>query len=107
MYIIWNNKIWGAYSADRGWREYSSCADHPGKSYDTSCHRDHMHISLSLAGATGRTSFWSEQVAAEDYGRCRPADLNWAYSYETRRTPPCPRYAVVKPKSGASTLRKR
>ena len=20
MYVIWNNKIWGAYSADRGWR---------------------------------------------------------------------------------------
>src|SRR5687768_1466307 len=41
MYIIWNNKIWGAYSADRGWRPYSSCADHPERSWDTTCHRNH------------------------------------------------------------------
>jgi hypothetical protein len=106
MYVIWNNKIWGAYSADQGWRAYSSCASHPEKGWDTTCHRDHMHLSLSYAGALGHTSFWSKKVAAPDYGRCRPADLNWSYSYETPRATPCPRYPVVRAKSGASALDK-
>ena len=89
MYVIWNNKIWGAYSADRGWRAYSSCADHPERGWDTTCHRDHMHISLSWAGAMAHTSFWSDEVAAQDYGRCRPADMNWAYNYKSPNPVAC------------------
>jgi peptidoglycan hydrolase-like protein with peptidoglycan-binding domain len=106
MYIIWNNKIWGAYAADRGWRAYSSCADHPERSWDTTCHRNHMHISLSWAGAMGRTSFWTRQVAAADFGRCRPADLNWSYGYKQPNPRPCPRFGVVRPPAGASALLK-
>ncbi|WP_258272927.1 hypothetical protein, partial [Escherichia coli] len=56
MYVIWNGKIWGAYGAGKGWRPYSTCAKHPEKSWDNTCHRNHMHISLSWAGAMGRTS---------------------------------------------------
>lgn len=104
MYVIWNNKIWGAYSADRGWRDYSTCKDHQEKSWDTTCHRDHMHLSLSWAGATGATSFWTTTVAAPDYGRCRAADLNWAYSYDKPNPTPCPRYPVVRAPAGSSTL---
>ena len=52
MYVIWNNQIWGAYSADAGWRPYSG--DSP--------HTDHVHISMSWAGARGETSFWSGRV---------------------------------------------
>lgn len=36
-----------------------------------------MHISLSWSGAMGRTSFWTKRVYADDYGPCRPRDLNW------------------------------
>ncbi len=106
MYIIWNNKIWGAYSADRGWRAYSSCADHPEKGWDSTCHRDHMHISLSWAGAMKKTSFWTNTVAVTEYGPCRAKDLNWALPYSKVRTVPCPRYPVVKPPAGASTTLK-
>jgi hypothetical protein len=106
MYVIWNNKIWGAYSADRGWRPYSSCADHPERGWDTTCHRDHMHISLSWAGAMAHTSFWSDKVAAEDYGRCRPADMNWAYGYKAPNSIACERSGVVRAPSGSSALRK-
>ena len=64
MYLIWNNKIWGSYRASEGWRPYSSCASHPGAAYDTTCHRNHIHISLSWEGAKKKTSFWTRNVAA-------------------------------------------
>jgi Putative peptidoglycan binding domain len=102
MYIIWNNKIWGAYSADDGWRAYSTCADHPERGWDTACHRDHMHISLSWEGAMGDTSFWSKKVAVTDFGPCRPKDLNWAAKYKVANPDQCERYPVVKPPKGAS-----
>jgi peptidoglycan hydrolase-like protein with peptidoglycan-binding domain len=102
MYIIWNNKIWGAYNADRGWRAYSSCASHPERSWDSTCHRDHMHLSLSWEGAMRQTSFWTARVAAKDFGPCRAPDLNWA-GLRTRANPkPCPRYARVTAAAGTS-----
>jgi hypothetical protein len=72
LYVIWNDKIWGAYRSSEGWRPYSTCATRPQPASDTACHRDHVHISLSWAGAAGRTSFWTGRVAATDYGPCRP-----------------------------------
>jgi hypothetical protein len=52
MYVIWNHQIWSAYRADAGWRPYSGASPHT----------DHVHISLSWAGALGKTSFWSGKV---------------------------------------------
>lgn len=107
MYIIWDGKIWGAYSTQRGWRPYSSCADHPEKGWDSTCHRDHMHFSLSWPGAMKATSYWTKKVAGVNYGPCRARDLNWAAPYGgTPRTTPCPRYAAVKPPAGASATLK-
>ena len=106
MYMIWDGKIWGAYSADRGWRPYSSCADHPEKGWDSTCHRDHIHFSLSWAGAMKKTSYWTGDVATTEYGPCRAKDLNWALPYSKVRTTPCPRYPVVKPPKGASATLK-
>ena len=52
MYVIWNGRIWSAYRANEGWRTYNG----------SSPHTDHVHISLSWAGAEGLTSFWSGSV---------------------------------------------
>ena len=49
QYMIWNRRIWGAYSADRGWRKYTGANPHT----------DHVHFSLSWAGARKQTSFWN------------------------------------------------
>ena len=106
MYIIWNNRIWGSYRAAEGWRAYSTCASHPERSWDTTCHRDHVHFSLSWEGAMGRTSFWTGTVAARDYGPCRPADLNWAAPYTGPNPTPCPAYPTVSAPAGSSTLTK-
>jgi peptidoglycan hydrolase-like protein with peptidoglycan-binding domain len=106
MYLIWNNRIWGSYRAADGWRPYSSCATHTSSAYDTTCHRDHIHISLSWEGAMKRTSFWSGKVAVPDYGPCREAGLNWAAPYTSARTTPCPNLARPVAPAGASALLK-
>ncbi len=103
MYIIWNNKMWSSYRSSEGWRAYSTCAATPSTSYDTACHRNHVHLSLSWEGAMGRTSYWTKRVAPVDYGPCRTKDLNWAFGYMGARATPCPRYATVTAPAGAST----
>lgn len=105
MYLIWNNKIWGAYSADQGWRPYSNCADTPASSSDSACHRNHIHFSLSWEGAMKKSSFWSKKVAAKEYGPCRAADMNWSGRYSVRYIP-CPRYPSVTAPPGSSTTMK-
>jgi hypothetical protein len=52
MYVIWNQHIWHAYRADLGWQPYTG----------TSPHTDHVHISLSWAGARAETSYYSGTV---------------------------------------------
>ena len=95
MYLIWNNNIWGSYRASEGWRPTRTAPPTRSAAYDTTCHRDHIHISLSWAGAIGRTSFWTGRVAPVDYGPCRPADLNWAAPYSGFRPVPCPPHLPV------------
>jgi len=104
MYLIWDDHIWGSYAAEAGWRPYATCASHPDPSWDTACHRDHIHVSLSWAGATGRTSFWTRHVAATDYGPCRPADLNWAAPYATANPVPCPARTALTAPAGAPAV---
>ncbi len=94
MYLIWNNQIWGAW--DGKWQPYNNCAKTPAVSLDSSCHRNHMHISLSFDGAFGRTSFWSRRAFSPvDYGPCRAKDLNWAANWSAFNPRPCPSYPKV------------
>jgi peptidoglycan hydrolase-like protein with peptidoglycan-binding domain len=101
MYVIWNNHIWGSYRAAEGWRAYSTCASHPERAWDTSCHRDHIHISLSWAGAAGRTSYWTGRVAPVDYGPCAAVGFNWAAPYAGPRLLACPAHGRVTAPAGA------
>jgi hypothetical protein len=77
MYLGWNNHFWGAYSADAGWTDLKGCSTTPAmkaKGYDTYCHRNHLHISLSWEGALAYTSFWSGSPIAP------PCDAGWGGS---------------------------
>ena len=58
MYIGWNDRIWRGYDIKRGWTELKGCFSTPNSGSDTTCHRNHIHISLTWDGASGRTSFW-------------------------------------------------
>lgn len=58
MYIGWNDRIWRGYDIERGWTELKGCFSKPTSGNDTVCHRNHIHISLTWDGASGRTSFW-------------------------------------------------
>lgn len=50
MYIIWNRRIWRAYSPGPGWASYSG----------SNPHTDHVHFSFSWAGARKNTSYWGK-----------------------------------------------
>jgi hypothetical protein len=54
QYVIWNRKIWGAYSAAEGWRTYTGASPHT----------DHVHISFSWPGARKTTSYWTGKVGS-------------------------------------------
>ena len=58
MYIGWNDRIWRGYDTTRGWTELKGCFATPASGSDTVCHRNHIHISFTWDGASGRTSFW-------------------------------------------------
>jgi len=59
MYIGWNDRIWRGYDIHRGWSELKGCFATPSSGSDTTCHRNHIHISLTWDGASARNSFWS------------------------------------------------
>ena len=53
MYVIWNRQMWQA--VDPVWRPYTGPVPHI----------DHIHISLSRAGAQVQTSFWKPYLSTE------------------------------------------
>jgi putative cell wall-binding protein len=57
MYVIWDTRIWRAYRAADGWTTYTG----------SNPHTDHIHVSLTPAGADRRTTWWSR---AGDAVRC-------------------------------------
>jgi hypothetical protein len=74
MYIGWNNRFWAAYRPDAGWTDLKGCTTDPAKrarGYDTLCHRNHVHLSLSWEGAAGLTSFWTGVALAP------PCETGW------------------------------
>jgi hypothetical protein len=58
QYMIWNGRIWGAYAAGSGWRRYTGANPHT----------DHVHFSLSWAGARKNTSFWKPRNFSNSSG---------------------------------------
>ncbi|KQZ88689.1 hypothetical protein ASD62_04560 [Phycicoccus sp. Root563] len=109
MYLIWNNRSWSAYRPAEGWKEYNGClaASKASSTYDTTCHRNHVHISLSWAGAMKRSSYWSKKVAAPEYGPCRTWMTNWASPSTTANHTRCQSLAPVQALPTATTLGKR
>ncbi|MEP6665079.1 MAG: peptidoglycan-binding protein [Nocardioidaceae bacterium] len=79
MYVIYNRKLWSAYTGS--WHAYDGADPHTS----------HIHISLSWNGARAHTSFWTGRVWGVDYGTCQvftnqPANAPTAKP----RTTPCP-----------------
>lgn len=56
MYVIWDARIWVAAQSYSGWQPYDC-------SGVTLCHQDHVHLSLSRAGALKQTSYWTGRTA--------------------------------------------
>ena len=85
MYAIYDSQIFGTYDLADGWRGYPC-------SGVTGCHQDHVHLSLSWAGAAAATSWWSGVVAPTDYGPCVPDGFSEAPTVAGRavNAAPCP-----------------
>ena len=62
MYMIWDSRVWKSYQAARGWQSYVG----------GSPHTDHVHFSLSWAGAYAQTSYWTGAVAPTMYAPVKP-----------------------------------
>ena len=58
QYMIWNRRIWGSYAASSGWRRYTGANPHT----------DHVHFSLSWAGARKKTSYWHPRTFPHSSG---------------------------------------
>lgn len=71
MYIIWNNQMFRMYDVDRGWARYKGCSGNSGSA--NTCHRNHVHISLTPYGGTGESSFWSGSGTAVAASTAKPA----------------------------------
>ena len=64
MYVIWNDRMYAAWDGFEPKKYLSSGCRTRRTCSVTLRHRDHMHISLSRAGAQGRTSWYVEQAPA-------------------------------------------
>ncbi|MFA7324295.1 MAG: hypothetical protein WC005_08050 [Candidatus Nanopelagicales bacterium] len=67
MYIGWNDRIWRGYDPARGWAELKGCFSKPDPGNDTTCHRNHIHISFTWDGAAATTSLWTGTAITAPY----------------------------------------
>lgn len=67
MYIGWNDRIWRGYDPERGWAELKGCFAKPDPGSDTTCHRNHIHISFTWDGAAATTSLWTGAAITAPY----------------------------------------
>lgn len=58
MYVIWNDRIWSAWSGFRAEPYRSSSCPTLRRCSRTLRHRDHVHVSLSWRAARGNTSWF-------------------------------------------------
>lgn len=87
MYVIWNRSTWATYRSSPSWQPYTGANPHT----------DHIHISLSWSGAMGRTSWWTGQRSATDYGPCVPFAGWGAQPYAGPNHQKCPSPASTSP----------
>ena len=62
MYVIWNDKMFSAWDRFDPEPYLSSSCPSKKKCSRTLRHRDHLHVSLSRAGARGRTSWYAGRL---------------------------------------------
>ena len=68
MYIIWSDRFYPAYHQFQPEKYLSSSCRSKRKCSKTLRHRNHLHISLSKAGAKALTSFYVDLVPARTTG---------------------------------------
>lgn len=73
-YVIWNSQKFYLFKPSAGWTEYSDCLRvRTGPENDNTCHRNHVHISLSWAGARAETSWYTGQGQSRSTCPAAPA----------------------------------
>jgi hypothetical protein len=60
QYVIWKSRILSFTGPATSWREYDDCLTaRTTAADDTYCHRDHVHLSLTWAGAREQTTWYT------------------------------------------------
>ena len=62
MYVIWNDHMYSAWDRFTKDDYLSSSCQSKAKCSKTLRHRDHVHISLSVPGAKGKTSWYDGRL---------------------------------------------
>ena len=62
MYVIWNDQMYSAWDQFEPENYLSSGCKSKKKCSKTLRHRDHVHISLSMAGAKAKTSWYEGRL---------------------------------------------
>ena len=62
MYVIWNDKMYSAWDQFQREGYLSSSCRSKKRCSKTLRHRDHVHISLSMKGAKGKTSWYAGRL---------------------------------------------
>ena len=62
MYVIWNDRMYAAWNEFRPEPYLSSSCRSKKRCSKTLRHRDHVHVSLTRAGAKGRTSWYDGRL---------------------------------------------
>ena len=105
MYLIYNNRMWGAWYGPVGAVQRLRQADLARQRQRLPPH-PHAHLAVVERRARAHDASGPSASRATDYGPCRPRDLNWAYVYQRANHAGCPDYAQVHARKGASATKR-
>lgn len=108
MYIIWNGRMIRMYDPGRGWTEYRGCrSTNKGKALDTTCHRNHVHFSMSWDGAAAITSWWTGTAQTLSFCPARYTSAEPGRGQPAKVSDPdaLPGFVAVGPKTIVNTKR--
>ena len=91
MYVIWNSRKLYLWDTAAGWTGGTPAASPAGRD-DTSCHRSHVHISLSWRGASRQDTWWTLATESPLHGSGAEQACSCRENHRSIAPSPCSRH---------------